>query len=221
MYDTSRSCHINQNELYDLVASGHVVQVVDSRTDEDITNQTLAITLVEHDPEKLRHFPSWLLHYMIQTHEQALVQFFGRFWSQLIQAFMMAQPGTGRSPAGAGFNFPFLNVPGGGAPSGTSAVEVMNPWAWLQAFPGMAPGRPPTSSTTARTHSEEEPGASENEESSPSSRRQRRSGRKPETARDDEIAELQREVAELARRLAEINAESASTDRTVAESGDD
>ena len=199
MYDTSRSTHITMDQLYDLVADGRQVQVVDSRTGQDITNQTLATALIERDPDKLRLFPTWMLHYMVSSREQVLVRFFNQYWSLLINAFLAAQPGTtgavpapppqspGAKPTTAGFPFDLSafgtppNMPGIGKPVDPSAM--FNPMTWMNAFAGGAGDASSDSDddkTDARSPSVESPGT------------------------PDEITELQREVAELAKRLAEL-----------------
>jgi len=223
MYDTSRSRHITQDELYEFVASGGTVQVVDSRTGEDITNQTLATALIEHDPEKIQLFPTWMLHYMIRTREQTLVQFFNRYWSHLVGAFMAAQPGGGggrtagrgaNAPASAtGMPFPFPGMPnmpgmpnlpnipfappGGNQPAPDPATLMTNPWAWFEAMARHQQSPPPSDEESTESEGEDDVEIEEDEALEA----------EPADERDDEIAELQREVAELARRLTDLTAD--------------
>ncbi len=83
LYDTTTSRHITQEELYRLVTRGTIVRILDASTEEDITNQTLALALIEHDPAKLRLMPTWLLHQMIRLHEQALGGWISALWQPL------------------------------------------------------------------------------------------------------------------------------------------
>jgi len=113
LYDTASSAHITQEDLYRMVGRGAVVRIIDASTDEDITNQTLALALIEHDPAKLRLMPTWLLHQMIRLHEQALGGWLGPLWQMPAAPLggAAAWPGfAGTWPAGsavAGWN-PFI-----------------------------------------------------------------------------------------------------------------
>lgn len=121
LYDTSRSCHITQDDLYDLVAGGQRVQVIDVTSEQDITNQILAQALIERDPAKLRLFPTWPLHIMIRSSEQMLMPAFMAMWGEMMR--------SGGGPGAGG------TMPGMGAGPGS------NPWAqwWSRMVPGMTP----------------------------------------------------------------------------------
>ena len=47
LYDTSRSAYINLEELAQLVQAGHDVQIVDSKTGEDLTKEVLLQVVLE------------------------------------------------------------------------------------------------------------------------------------------------------------------------------
>lgn len=127
LYDTTTSRHITQEDLYRMVTHGTIVRILDASTEEDITNQTLALALIEHDPAKLRLMPTWLLHQMIRLHEQALGGWINTLW-QPFASGAMPMPGW---PPSAGV------WPGSAGPAGASP---WNPWA-----PVAAPGPVPAS----------------------------------------------------------------------------
>ncbi|HMN96709.1 MAG TPA: polyhydroxyalkanoate synthesis regulator DNA-binding domain-containing protein [Phycisphaerales bacterium] len=72
LYDRSTSSHLTHEELYELVASGERVQVVDSRTGEDITTVVLALVLIEHDPPKFAAIPPEFMHLLIRANRGVL-----------------------------------------------------------------------------------------------------------------------------------------------------
>lgn len=120
LYDTAASAHITQEDLYRMVSRGQVVQILDASSGEDITNQTLAQALIEHDPAKLRLMPAWLLHQMIRLHEHALGGWMSSLWQPL-------QAPT--SPAAA---WP-----------GAAAMGSLNPWMPWPAAPSSPAPAPP------------------------------------------------------------------------------
>lgn len=93
LYDTAASAHITQEDLYRMVGRGAMVRILDATTGEDITNQTLATALIEHDPGKLRLMPAWLLHQMIRLHEQAIGGWLSALWPPAATAGTAPLPG--------------------------------------------------------------------------------------------------------------------------------
>lgn len=72
LYDRTTSSHLTHEGLYELVASGQRVQVVDSRSGEDLTTVVLAQVLIEHDPLKFSAIPPELLHLLIRANRGVL-----------------------------------------------------------------------------------------------------------------------------------------------------
>lgn len=72
LYDRTTSRHLTHEELRDLVVAGRTIEVVDSRSGEDITNLVLAQVLLEHAPARLRVFPPELLHVLIRANQRLL-----------------------------------------------------------------------------------------------------------------------------------------------------
>lgn len=122
LYDTSTSRHLTQDELYDLVAAGSLVRVEDSKSGQDITNQTLAQAMIERDPAKLALFPPWVFHWMIRSQEQAMSPFMQWLWAVAAQT-LVGSPSASMPPMPpwmAG-----IQPPAGGPPAG------LTPWDWM------------------------------------------------------------------------------------------
>ncbi len=83
-YDTTRSCHVTLSDLHDLVIAGHEVTIIDSKTNEDITNIVLTQIILERDASKLDMFPANILHQMIRTQQQFLGSVIEQFFAQAI-----------------------------------------------------------------------------------------------------------------------------------------
>jgi len=90
-YDTTRSRHVTQDELFRLVQQGNSIQVTDSNSGADITNQVLAQMILERDPPKLDLFPAGLLHQVIQANQQILHSFLERYFNRPLDAFLQSQ----------------------------------------------------------------------------------------------------------------------------------
>jgi len=90
-YDVSRSSHVTLTDLYELVKSGQEIQVIDSRTGEDITNIVLTQIILEHDPPKLALFPASLLHQAIQANQQMVRRFIDQYFAQAMDAFVRSR----------------------------------------------------------------------------------------------------------------------------------
>lgn len=90
-YDTTRSRHVTQDELFELVRQGHSIQVTDSNTGEDISNIVLTQMILERDPPKLGLFPAGLLHQVIQANQQMLQSFVERYFNRALESFLQSQ----------------------------------------------------------------------------------------------------------------------------------
>ena len=72
LYDTEESRYVSLDELAAWVRDGQQVQVVDSKTGEDVTAQTLAQVIFEAERRGISLMPSELLHDVIRRGGQAL-----------------------------------------------------------------------------------------------------------------------------------------------------
>lgn len=58
LYDTSRSTHLTHDEVLAIIRRGNRVQISDSRTEADITNEVLLQILVARDPALVSALPT-------------------------------------------------------------------------------------------------------------------------------------------------------------------
>ena len=70
LYDITHSRHLTLEELVELIKAGHEVQVIDSKSKEDITQSVLMQMLMEDKGAHL--FSAPLLHQLIRNREGIL-----------------------------------------------------------------------------------------------------------------------------------------------------
>jgi polyhydroxyalkanoate synthesis repressor PhaR len=90
-YDTSRSLHVTLEDIFNLVRAGRDIQVVDSKSGDDITTTVLAQIILEHDPLKLGVFPVELLHRIIRANEPLIRDFIDRYFNQFLHTYLESQ----------------------------------------------------------------------------------------------------------------------------------
>lgn len=184
-YDATRSCHVTLAELYDLVAAGRRLHVIDSATGADITNVVLMQMILERDADKLAVFPAEVLHQVIRTRQQFLGAVFEDFFRQSAQAQRAAQDQWTRFIQG---------MQGAMSTAGNPAewTRAMTEALRAAAGPGGAGPQAPIPSAAAQT--------------SPPA------GVQTPPAGED-VAELRAQVAELTRRLEQLSSGRSRTAR--------
>jgi polyhydroxyalkanoate synthesis repressor PhaR len=93
LYDTAESRYITMEELAQTIRSGRSVRVVDAKTHEDLTQQTLTQVIMESGRAG-RLLPIPLLHQLIRMDDDALAEFFGRYVSWALEMYMNAKSGA-------------------------------------------------------------------------------------------------------------------------------
>ncbi len=108
LYDTDQSAYITLEELARLIREGHDVEVVDAKSDRDLTQATLAQIVVE-SRGAARLLPVPLLTQMIRMEEDALAEFMSLYMSWALDVYVQAKKGfTDMNPyqmLGAGLPF--------------------------------------------------------------------------------------------------------------------
>jgi polyhydroxyalkanoate synthesis repressor PhaR len=79
--------------LAQTIRSGRSVRVVDAKTHEDLTQQTLTQVIMESGRAG-RLLPIPLLHQLIRMDDDALAEFFGRYVSWALEMYMNAKSGA-------------------------------------------------------------------------------------------------------------------------------
>ena len=103
MYDTEASRYITIGELTDRIQRGADATIVDAKTGEDITQQTLTQVMMEG--RKGAHFlPTPLLHQLIRLGDDALAEFLGRYVTFALEMYLQAKQGAQAFNPFAGFN---------------------------------------------------------------------------------------------------------------------
>ncbi len=106
LYDTAESRYITMEELAQTIRSGKNVRIVDAKSHEDLTQQTLTQVIMESGRGG-RLLPIALLHQLIRMDDDALAEFFGRYVSWALEMYMQAKTGA---QALAPLN-PFATIP--------------------------------------------------------------------------------------------------------------
>lgn len=97
LYDTQSSAYITLDELAERVRKGADVRVVDAKTDEDLTQATLAQVILE-SRRGADLLPVPLLVQLIRMGDDALAEFFGRYVSFALEMYVGAKQGFTRMP---------------------------------------------------------------------------------------------------------------------------
>ncbi|MBK9033080.1 MAG: hypothetical protein IPL61_17730 [Myxococcales bacterium] len=154
LYDTGESRYITQDELAAAIKRGVDVRVVDAKTNEDLTQATLA-QLVLENANAARALPVALLTQLIRLDDDALVEFFGRYVTSALEMYLTAKRGV-QSLAQAS---PLMRVPLG-ATDALARMWMQSPFAQaggFGGFPGFPPGFGPGPSAPAPSGYEPEP----------------------------------------------------------------
>lgn len=137
LYDTGESRYITQDELAAAIKRGIDVRVVDAKTNEDLTQTTLAQLVIEN-AHAARALPVGLLTQLIRLDDDALVEFFGRYVTSALEMYLTAKRGV-QSIAQAS---PLMRVPLG-ATDALTRMWMQSPFAQVAGFggfPGFGPG---------------------------------------------------------------------------------
>ena len=138
-YDKTRGRHLTIDELLASIREGYEIKVTDSKTGEDITPQVLAQIILERDAPKLSAFPVELLHRLLRSNQQLVLDFTQKYFSGALNAFLDSQKKTEEYLRQA------MGLPG--------SANQPPPWArmmWGPFNPGAWPGAAPTEPATAQ-----------------------------------------------------------------------
>ena len=69
LYDTDQSCYVTLDEIQLMVKNGEDLRVVDKKTGEDLTNQTLAQIIYEQEKAQKKLLPVSAFRHIIQSGE--------------------------------------------------------------------------------------------------------------------------------------------------------
>jgi polyhydroxyalkanoate synthesis repressor PhaR len=110
LYDTEASRYITQEELAEKIRLGSDVTVVDAKTGQDLTQNTLTQLIIEGRGVG-GFLPVGLLHQLIRLGDDALAEFFNRYVQLALEMYLQMK-------------------------SGASSLGPFNPFAALNPFAG-------------------------------------------------------------------------------------
>ena len=109
LYNTRTSAYVTIDGVTDVIRKGERVEVVDAKTNEDLTAYILTQILLEEARKKNFLLPSPLLHLVIRFGDGALSGFFDRYLLDMVKNYLSFQNLFGeqfRQWMGVGFNVP-------------------------------------------------------------------------------------------------------------------
>jgi polyhydroxyalkanoate synthesis repressor PhaR len=89
LYDTEKSVYVSLNHVADLIKQGREVQVVDAKSNEDVTAFILTQIILEEARNKHILLPVSLLHLIIRYGENELSEFFEKHLQQTIKNYLI------------------------------------------------------------------------------------------------------------------------------------
>ncbi|HMK66541.1 MAG TPA: polyhydroxyalkanoate synthesis regulator DNA-binding domain-containing protein [Thermodesulfobacteriota bacterium] len=88
LYDTEKSTHITLQEIGELIKEGNDIQVLDAKTDEDVTAYILTQIILEEARQNNILLPSPVLHLIIRYGGTLLDDFFKNYFQQVLNNYL-------------------------------------------------------------------------------------------------------------------------------------
>lgn len=147
LYDTDESRYITLGELTDKIRQGIDVQVIDAKSNEDLTQATLTQIILES--KAARALPTALLSRLIRMQDDALVEFFGRYMTGALELYMTAKQGAQNVMP----YFPLANLPFSAA---NQVARLFNaaPFFDSPVYASTQPAAPPSAPSDQRSEME-------------------------------------------------------------------
>lgn len=92
LYDTEDSCYLTLEELVKKVRAGREVRIIDAKTEEDLTQVTLAQLIFEG--EAARFLPIPLLTQLLRLGDDGAAEFFSRYVTWALEIYLSAKRGV-------------------------------------------------------------------------------------------------------------------------------
>jgi len=88
LYNTETSTYVNYQDLTEIIRAGHDIQVIDSKTGEDVTKSILIQVILEEEKNKNSILPAQFLFQLIRSQEESMHDFFQNYLSASFDAYM-------------------------------------------------------------------------------------------------------------------------------------
>jgi polyhydroxyalkanoate synthesis repressor PhaR len=89
LYDTEKNAYVTLQQVTLLIKEGRQVEVVDAKSNEDVTSYILTQILLEEARKKNVLLPVPLLHLLIRYGETLLSEFFEKYLHQIIRNYLV------------------------------------------------------------------------------------------------------------------------------------
>jgi polyhydroxyalkanoate synthesis repressor PhaR len=130
LYNTETSSYVTLGQISDLIKEGRQVQVVDAKTDEDVTAFILTQIIVEEARKKNALLPSPLLHLVICYGGNILSEFFEKYLELTIKNYLSYKSSLDEQfKMWLGKGLDFSNFPPGGIPPFMSMDSLLELFA--------------------------------------------------------------------------------------------
>lgn len=203
LYDPVSKGYVNLEQVAEYIRAGHEVRIVDAKSGDDLTQQTLAQLILEsRGAAKL--LPVSLLTRLVRLGDDALGDFFGRYITWSLDMYLAARDSTAAARAAN----PLLGAPLEAMRNAASSwFGVMRDAA--QAASGGGGARPQTAKPSSPGSASEpdvaEPSGEPDAEPAPAPSPVRASRRSKKATGGTSIQALQAQLAALARRIEELD----------------
>jgi polyhydroxyalkanoate synthesis repressor PhaR len=95
LYNTNTSSYVTLDGVADVIRKGARVEVVDAKTDENLTSYVLAQVLLEEAKKKSFLLPDPLLHLAIRFGDGVLAGFFDKYLYEIVKNYLSFQSVVG------------------------------------------------------------------------------------------------------------------------------
>ncbi|MCP4111593.1 MAG: polyhydroxyalkanoate synthesis repressor PhaR [Desulfobacteraceae bacterium] len=94
LYDTEKSTYVTLTQVADIIKQGRKVEVIDLKTNEDVTAFILTQIIMEQVKKNNSLLPVSLLHLIIRFGEGALSEFFEKYLEKSIESYLVYKKGV-------------------------------------------------------------------------------------------------------------------------------
>jgi polyhydroxyalkanoate synthesis repressor PhaR len=88
LYDTEKSVYVTLEQVTEMVKEGRQIQVLDAKTNEDVTAFVLTQIILEQAKTRDLLLPVPVLHLIIRYGDNVLDEFFNRYLQTILQNYM-------------------------------------------------------------------------------------------------------------------------------------
>jgi polyhydroxyalkanoate synthesis repressor PhaR len=123
LYDTEKNRYITLQQVADLIKEGRQVEVIDAKSNDDVTSYILTQVILEGARKKNFLLPVPLLHLFIRYGETILSEFFEKYLHQVIKNYLMYKSTVDEQFANW-LNLT-VNLAGGKPPSESASLQTL------------------------------------------------------------------------------------------------